>query len=125
MNIITGEKTFYGIKNINDKLECIMCDLNLEKYKFEVKLIISEALTNAYIHGNHRDDHKPIKVNWEICNDILCIKVKDSGQGNHSFNNNENKDLLSESGRGLLIISAYTDEVIFEGNTIIMKKVLN
>ncbi len=127
MNVVNGEKTFYGIDNINDKLDSIMNALNLSKYIFEVKLIISEALTNAYIHGNDSDSNKPINVSWVINNDSLCIKVRDSGTNKKEkldIKKDIDCDILSESGRGLFIISAYTDEVMFKDNEIIMKKSL-
>lgn len=127
MNSVTGERVFYGVENINDKLDSIMKALNLEKHTFEVKLILSEALMNAFIHGNEGDNNKPICIKWEICNDNLCIEVKDSGSKREPIaleNYNKDEDLLSENGRGLFIISAYTDELIFKDNTIIMKKSL-
>lgn len=125
MCIIEGERVFYGIGNINNKLDGIIEALKLKKYVFEIKLIISEAITNAYIHGNKSDNTKAISVSWIVKNNNLCIKVKDSGDSNEElFVDKNNYDLLSESGRGLFIISAYSDEVYFKDNTITMKKSL-
>lgn len=120
-----GKKVFYGIENINQKLDSIINALDLQKYIFEVKLIISEAVMNAYIHGNGGDDSKPIHVEWNIKDDILCVQVKDSGIGKKQKIIKNHEDLLSESGRGLFIISAYTDEFYFKENSIVMKKSLS
>ena len=124
MCTIKGETILYGIENINDKLDSIINELKLEKYIFEIKLIISEAITNAYIHGNKSDNKKPINVSWVVENNNLCVQVKDSGESKGKLLIGKSNDLLSESGRGLFIISAYTDEFYFENNTIIMKKSL-
>lgn len=124
MCTIEGEKVFYGIENINNKLDSIIGALKLKKYIFEVKLIISEAITNAYIHGNKSDNTKAISVSWIIENNNLCIKVKDSGESTEKLIIDKNNDLLSENGRGLFIISAYSDEFYFKDNTITMKKSL-
>ena len=58
--------TFYGIKNINEKLEEIIDSLSLCSKVFELKLIMCEAITNAFIHGNKKDSSKPIDVGWKL-----------------------------------------------------------
>lgn len=125
MQSTKGSMVFYGLDSMNSKLDAIMQILNLENQNFEIKLIISEALTNAFFHGNKSDINKPIQIEWEIAEKKLIITVTDSGTGIKEFgeykkNNKEN--ILEESGRGLFIISSYTDEVVVNGNSIIMKK---
>ncbi len=127
MSTIKGEVAFYGVDNISVKLDNIIKILNLKKQSFEIKLIISEAVSNAFIHGNNSDKNKPISVQWEIKENLLIIDVKDCGCGlkdlkDYKEINKEN--LLNESGRGLYIISSYADEVKFKGNSIIMEKYL-
>lgn len=125
MSVINGGVMFYGLNDINEKLDNIIEALNLRDRYFEIKLIISEAVNNAYIHGNNSDNSKPISVEWELKDDLLSIIVKDCGQGIKNINLHEEIDeekILDESGRGLYIINCYTDELIFDGNSIIMKK---
>ncbi|MBE6062951.1 MAG: ATP-binding protein [Clostridium butyricum] len=120
-----GEKILYGIINMNKNLDDIIASMELKDKVFEVKLILSEAITNAFIHGNSRDSSKPITVTWEMYKNNLCIRVKDCGEKKDKLILNSKKDeidMLSENGRGLFIISEYSDEVKFEDNTIIMKK---
>lgn len=127
MIIKRGEKILYGIENINEKLDNIVELIGVEEKFFEVKLIISEALTNAFIHGNNSDTTKPIDIKWDLQGRNLCIQVKDCGEDRRDFEINENiddYDILSESGRGLFLISEYTDEVEFINNTLIMKKIV-
>lgn len=122
-----GKVVFWGIDNINRKLDEILDSLNLEKNFFEIKVIMSEAITNAFIHGNGKDKSKPIIMKWDKNKEFINITVEDSGEKNKKVDLNQfidNEDILSESGRGLYIISAYTDSVRFTNNKIIMKKSL-
>lgn len=123
MVITNGKMVLYGINDINNKLESIIKSFHLKEQHFEIKLILSEAITNAFIHGNKKDASKPIRVKWEINSDFLCISVRDSGKklGNVEINKNIGEDVLRENGRGLYIISSYADEVRFEEDSIIMK----
>lgn len=124
MVITNGKMVLYGIDNINEKLDKIIEFLNLKKQNFELKLILSEAITNAFIHGNNSNKSKPILVRWEMNDKFVNITVKDSGKklGDLVINNDLEEGILSESGRGLNIISLYADEVKFGENSISMKK---
>ncbi|MFT8349341.1 ATP-binding protein [Clostridium saccharoperbutylacetonicum] len=120
-----GEVVFYGVDDINSKLENILKDLNLKEQSFETKLILSEAINNAFIHGNKSHKEKSIYVQWNLSKEILTLTVTDCGEGiaeEDIFREIDEDNLLEESGRGLYIIRSYTDEVIIEGNSIIMKK---
>ncbi len=126
MSETKGEVLFYGIDNICEKLDGIIQSLNLKKQCFEIKLIIIEAINNAFIHGNKKDENKSICIKWQFEEDILEVIVTDCGDGveNLANYNSENDDILAESGRGLQIINYYSDSVEFKGNSIIMKKYL-
>ena len=125
MKDTNGKVVFYGTDNINNKMDKIIENFNLKNQHFEIKLIISEALNNAFIHGNKSDKNKPIYVEWHIDENNLTLTVTDCGVGTESLEINKainNSNILDENGRGLYIISCYTDDVRFEGNSIIMKK---
>jgi len=117
-----GEIVFYGLEDISEKLDNIIKTLNLENQYFEIKLIMSEAVNNAFIHGNNGDKNKSISVEWEVKENLLRIDVTDCGCGFKDINCckeiNEN-NILDECGRGLYIISNYVDEVNFNGSSII------
>ena len=121
-----GEVLFYGIDNISEKLDSVIQSLKLENKCFEIKLIIIEAVNNAFIHGNKKDDSKPICIRWGINGSLLEVSVMDCGDGVENLVNYnlENDDILAESGRVLQIINCYSDSVEFDGNSIIMKKYL-
>lgn len=120
-----GKVVFYGIDNMNDKLDNIIGNLNLKNQYFEIKLIISEAINNAFIHGNTSDKNKPIYVEWNIDKKKLTLTVTDCGTGVEGLKINDSineSDILDENGRGLYIINCYSDHVIFKGSSIIMEK---
>jgi serine/threonine-protein kinase RsbW len=119
-----GKVLFHGIDNINDKLDDIIESMKIENKIFEIKLILIEAVNNAFIHGNKKDKEKPICFEWKLKDNLLEFSVTDCGAGVESLSNHnyEEEDILSESGRGLLIINSYSDLVEFKGNSIIMKK---
>lgn len=125
MESAKGKVVFYGLDNINSKLDNIVETLNLKNQHFEIKLIISEAVNNAFVHGNNGDKNKPIYVKWEMEEKSFTLTVTDCGEGIKELNvpREINEDsILEESGRGLYIINSYADEVKFVDNSIIMKK---
>lgn len=120
-----GELVLYGLDNINSKLDNIIKSLNLKEQHFEIKLVISEAVNNAFIHGNNGDKNKPIYVNWKVEGRSFILTVTDCGNGIKASEicSEINEDsILDESGRGLYIINVYADEVKFIDNSIIIKK---
>lgn len=127
MLVTKGEALFYGVDNISEKLDSIIKTLNLKGQHFELKLILVEAVNNAFIHGNNRDKDKSISVQWELKEKLLTVTVTDCGAGIEELKKYKeiNQDnILEECGRGLYIISCYTDEMKFKGSSIIMEKYL-
>ena len=123
----TDQIVFYGIDNINESLEKIIKSLGLENELFELKLIMIEAVTNAFIHGNEKDSSKPIIMKWNLEDKFINISVEYNGEYGESLNLKkyiDENNLLLENGRGLFIISSYSDEVKFEDGCIVMKKLL-
>ena len=83
-----------------------------------------EAVNNAFIHGNKKDKEKPVCIEWILEENLLEVSITDCGEGVEKLSSYhyEEDDILAESGRGLLIINSYSDEVEFKGNSIIIKK---
>ncbi len=101
---------------------------------FDIKIILSELLQNAIKHGNECDNNKKIHLDiwFKEQSKTLGIRVKDQGCGFDSpikFKANslsEGEPMLNESGRGLSIVKALSDDVNFntKGNTItVLKKI--
>lgn len=85
--------------------------------KARLMLVLSEALTNAILHGNKLDPDKLARVEvWTESNEKLCLKVEDEGSG---FDPDKVPDplkednLLKPSGRGVYLMREYADSVSY------------
>ena len=89
----------------------------------DLKLVLSELLHNAVVHGNKSDTNKNVRLYVEIEDGMVVGWVADEGSG---FNYVEllehidDEDLLNECGRGIRLVYSLTDRVDFSisGNAI-------
>ena len=90
----------------------------------DLKLVFSELLFNAVIHGNKGDRKKFVFVRVETSTSFVSACIKDEGPG---FNYHEvlerahsDEAIMSESGRGMVLACALTDSLTFNelGNQI-------
>ncbi len=82
-------------------------------------LLLSEAVTNAIVHGNKLDENKTVEVEVQINSNQIVSTVKDQGEGfNPQAANNPLKEenLLKESGRGIFLINEISDSVDYLDN---------
>lgn len=118
--------TLYGLKNHRAVVDEVISDLgSSEADCFDIRLVITEALSNAFIHGNKMDDTKPIRLKYYIDDGKLTIEVEDSGCGLalESIPRRIDDDtLLDEHGRGLFLISCYSDKVTVKDNMLVIEK---
>lgn len=71
-----------------------------------LRLLLDEAMTNAWRHGNQQNPQLPITVRWGQRNGG-SLSVKDAGRGfdaTHRPDPRSTNALLEESGRGLYLI---------------------
>lgn len=118
------EIVLYGISNCMEIIDKVISDFKLFKYSFDVKLILTEALTNAFKHGNNEDSSKPIYLKCFHESKYVQFEIKDSGKSGQeiSIDNYSYEDILKDSGRGLFLIKSIADKVEFKNNTLIIKK---
>ena len=87
---------------------------------FKIEISLREAVNNAIVHGNGKDLNKKVKVEYDWNKEKIRIKVKDESKKAVDFEkvekNLEENDLLSFSGRGILIMRSYMDRVDFKYN---------
>lgn len=92
---------------------------------FALRLVIEEAVSNAFRHGNKMQSDKHVDVAWTVAPDKVTIAVEDQGEG---FDPNEVPDPTDDdrlelpSGRGVMLIQAYMSEVEYneKGNRVTM-----
>ncbi|HAN09292.1 MAG TPA: hypothetical protein DCP90_01620 [Clostridiales bacterium] len=86
----------------------------------DLRLILSEAISNAMIHGNNKDIAKSVFIKTEVVNkNTILFKVENEGSGFNYKNIVQNVrflDLYKEDGRGFLLINSLSDNVEFLQN---------
>lgn len=97
----------------------------------DIKTAVSEAVTNAIIHGYQNEVHK-IEIVAQVEKDLLTVSVKDFGVGIENIEKamepmfTTRKD-LERSGMGFVFMEAFMDSIKVEselgrGTTVTMKK---
>ena len=82
-----------------------------------VGLAVREAVINAILHGNRRDPDLKVGITLTIDQGELRAKVTDEGNGfDHQRTPDPTKgvNLMSDSGRGLLLMQAFVDRIEFK-----------
>ena len=97
-----------------------MTDLAIREYKLSdemahwIELTISESMINAILHGNKADPAKEATLKISSNGYSIEIIVEDQGNGfslDSIADPTDAANLLKPSGRGILIIRSFMDEV--------------
>lgn len=122
---IKKEVCLQGICSFKETIENVINTLNIHQFDFEIKLILSEALNNAFIHGNLKNMDKPIYLRYFCDGKKVKFEIEDSGKG-FQWQNLENEipddKLLDDSGRGLFLIFNLSDNLQIKKNVVIIEK---
>lgn len=122
--------TLYGLERCDYAIEKIVEDLECYKHHFDLKLILTEALTNVFKYGNKEDKDKPIYLSYNYCKDTKYIKMEikslDNDLENVTIVDEITDDMLENtSGRGLFLIKCISDTFYFKEDVIVIEKYLN
>jgi serine/threonine-protein kinase RsbW len=100
--------------------EAVLSDVSRQGYGegslFAIKLSLEEGLNNAIRHGNRLDPRKKVRLDYEVNSDRVVIEIADEGPG---FDPQDvpdptaDENLEKPSGRGIMLMRAYMDEVRF------------
>ena len=102
----------------------------------DIKTAVSEAVTNAIIHGyGNESEEKKVVLEATILDNELTVKVIDNGVGIDNVNLAmqplyTSRPDLERSGMGFTVMETFMDSLIVEsvkgeGTTVTMKKVFN
>ena len=87
---------------------------------------LREAVANAILHGNRQDESKPVEVRIIVSEAGLIVTVRDQCacfQPAEVADPTAAENLLKASGRGILLMRTFMDEVVWErhpgGGTIV------
>ncbi len=100
----------------------------------DIKTAVSEAVTNAIIHGYEEKDGI-VEVNCKIIKDLVSIEIIDNGKGIEDVKKARQalyttKPELERSGMGFTIMESFMDDLkieskIGQGTKVTMKKKIN
>lgn len=128
MSVVHNEFIIYGLEAYKSVIYQIEMELNLQGSFFDIQLMLTEAITNAYQHGNQRDSSKAIRVIYELNDDNLHLEIQDCGDGLGKVTIPQyiaEDSVLGQNGRGLFLIKSISDKVDFCDNRLIIEKSLN
>ncbi|MEW6413047.1 MAG: ATP-binding protein [Candidatus Zixiibacteriota bacterium] len=77
-------------------------------------VVISEAFSNALVHGNRLDPSKQIKIAVDINKNEMTADIIDEGQGGlEKISRRKPSETWAENGRGIGIMGHYAASVEF------------
>lgn len=123
----SNEFILYGLSEYKQVIDKVISELNASEYDFDIKLILTEALTNAFKHGNNMNVDKPIYLRYSYDNSSVKFEIQDCGTGlkNVIINDHlDDEDILEDKGRGLFIIKNLSDNIELKPNMLIIEKTL-
>ena len=84
---------------------------------YGIDMAVREAATNAVLHGNQSDASKTFEVGLGVTGNKFAVTVRDRGEGFDPASVPDPTDpqnLLKASGRGILFMRTFMDEVTWE-----------
>jgi serine/threonine-protein kinase RsbW len=104
---------------------CLAGHDTTETIRFRLRVVLSEAISNAILRGNCEDCNKWVDVRAELASDAIRVYVTDEGPGFDPASIPEPirpEQLDEPGGRGLFLIRKLVDAVQFnaQGNSICM-----
>jgi serine/threonine-protein kinase RsbW len=85
-----------------------------EDDQYKIGLAVHEGVMNAFQYGNKQCRERKIHLIFELLEDKLVIHVVDQGAGfclEDVPDPREDENVLGDSGRGVLLMKAFMDEV--------------
>jgi serine/threonine-protein kinase RsbW len=105
------------IPEVNEYLHKIIAATSLSKEKLSnLDLAISEAISNAMVHGNKLDPNKDVTVTLNIYEKRIELKIKDMGKGfkpEDVPDPTKPENIFKDSGRGIYIMNSFIDDVFY------------
>jgi serine/threonine-protein kinase RsbW len=85
-----------------------------EDDQYKIGLAVHEGVMNAFQYGNKQRRERKIHLTFELLEEQLVIHVVDQGAGfrlEDVPDPRDDENMLEDSGRGVLLMKAFMDEV--------------
>ncbi len=130
MEKIIIKSTFTEVEaTISSLVEKVRCMVSDDEFYFDFKLMLSEIMANALIHGNKKDPEKSILVHAHISSEMIKVTVEDEGEGFNAdcvADPSMPSNLSKVSGRGIFLVRNLSDSMSFnpKGNSVTFEKII-
>ena len=101
----------------------------------DIKMAVSEAVTNSIVHGYEEDESKFVYLRCEINESTIKVVVEDRGHGIEDISMAmqplyTSKPELERSGMGFTVMESFMDDITVssikdEGTKVVMTKKIN
>ncbi len=94
------------------------CKLDADMHG-NILISLTEAVTNAILHGNNADESKTVEISLRQEADNIAICVKDEGPGfkyDDIPDPTQEENLLKLGGRGVFLMRQLCDRVLYTNN---------
>ncbi len=119
-NTIKIPSNIESLKEVEKLIDNITAELNISKTIYgNVLISVIEAVNNAILHGNKKDESKYVSINISASDELLKVKVEDQGNG---FDYEQLPDptdidnLENITGRGVFLMKNLSDKMEFHNN---------
>jgi serine/threonine-protein kinase RsbW len=117
--------TLENVDKAAQEAKRFLSQIGAEEHAFQVVLVLREALLNAVLSGSKLEAEKRVVCAIRQADNDLLLEVEDEGEG-FDWRRQLGKAPAAghESGRGLAIMKAYCQDVMFnqKGNKLTLKK---
>jgi len=111
------ESTPNNLITVEEFVNYFAVELGLDQEKINgLLLAVTEATTNAIIHGNKNNKLKLVRIFVYVDGSTVTIKIKDEGKGFDPSivpDPTDPENLLKDSGRGLYFMRVYMDGLTY------------
>lgn len=102
---------------------CSCCEVTARRLNLNLRVGLTEALSNAMLYGNREDPGKRVRVEVMLGDAAITAVVTDEGRGFDPATVPDPRtpqNLLKDGGRGLFLMRELMDEVVFneQGNSV-------
>lgn len=116
----TYEFTYPSTREANELMlddlgRCLAEGQVSESLKNAVSICVSEAFTNAVVHGNREDAAKTVTVRFHVNENQVVADIVDQGSGGkRRIGSRKPAAVQDEGGRGIDLIRHFADACYFE-----------
>lgn len=114
-NLIEIPSTLDYLPKVDEFIERKLRKLGIKENQIaDITISVTEAVTNAVVHGNKNDLAKKVRISLKADSSCVEVTVEDEGGGFDPRSVQspiEKENLLKEKGRGIFILKSLMDKV--------------